>query len=179
MMVIVPGRSVFYKSTGSSMWPLVQSEDACTFHPIQAVTAKGGGKSRSRRRLPRSRLGTSSFAKCSPASGSTPTSSTKSSGSTSPSAEVLDREHSGAHQRLVLQGAHLRHPRCFPGVFEWAVLLAPASEGKALEQHGTRRCALSVVFALGPHLSRNSFIFRMGCQETIFLRRKMTVYWVF
>ena len=24
------------------MWPLVQSEDACTFHPIQAVTAKGG-----------------------------------------------------------------------------------------------------------------------------------------
>ena len=36
------GRSVFYKSTGSSMWPLVQSEDACTFHPIQAVTAKGG-----------------------------------------------------------------------------------------------------------------------------------------
>ena len=35
---------------------------------------------------------------------------------------------------------HLRHPRCCPGVFEWAVLLAPASEGKALEQHGTRRC---------------------------------------
>ena len=42
MMVIAPGRSVFYKSTGSSMWPLVQSEDACTFHPIQAVTAKDG-----------------------------------------------------------------------------------------------------------------------------------------
>ena len=24
------------------MWPLVQSHDACTFHPIQAVTAKDG-----------------------------------------------------------------------------------------------------------------------------------------
>ena len=32
------GRSVFYKSSGSSMWPMVQSDDACTFHPIQAVT---------------------------------------------------------------------------------------------------------------------------------------------
>ena len=36
------GRSVFYRSSGSSMWPLVQSDDACTFHPIQAVTAKDG-----------------------------------------------------------------------------------------------------------------------------------------
>ena len=36
------GRSVFYKSTGDSMWPLVQSGDACTFYPIQAVTAKKG-----------------------------------------------------------------------------------------------------------------------------------------
>ena len=33
------GLAVFYRSTGSSMWPLVQSHDACTFHPIQAVTA--------------------------------------------------------------------------------------------------------------------------------------------
>ena len=33
------GRSVFYKSSGNSMWPLVQAHDACTFHPIQAVTA--------------------------------------------------------------------------------------------------------------------------------------------
>ena len=37
------GRSVFYyKSSGQSMRPLVQSGDACTFHPIQAVTAKKG-----------------------------------------------------------------------------------------------------------------------------------------
>ena len=36
------GRSVFYKSSGDSMWPLVQSDDACTFHPIQAVTAMDG-----------------------------------------------------------------------------------------------------------------------------------------
>ena len=36
------GRSVFYKSSGNSMWPLVQSDDACTFHPIQAVTAMDG-----------------------------------------------------------------------------------------------------------------------------------------
>ena len=35
-------RDVFYKSSGNSMWPLVQSGDACTFHPIQAVTAKEG-----------------------------------------------------------------------------------------------------------------------------------------
>ena len=35
---LVDGRSVFYKSSGNSMWPLVQSGDACTFHPIQAVT---------------------------------------------------------------------------------------------------------------------------------------------
>ena len=36
------GRDVWYRSSGSSMWPLVQSDDACTFRPIQAVTAKGG-----------------------------------------------------------------------------------------------------------------------------------------
>ena len=36
------GRSVFYKSSGNSMWPLVQANDGCTFHPIQAVTAMGG-----------------------------------------------------------------------------------------------------------------------------------------
>ena len=36
------GRSVFYRSSGSSMWPLAQSGDACLFHPIQAVTAKDG-----------------------------------------------------------------------------------------------------------------------------------------
>ena len=36
------GRSVFYKSSGSSMWPLVQSHDGCTFHPIQAVTDMDG-----------------------------------------------------------------------------------------------------------------------------------------
>ena len=36
------GLAVFYRSTGSVMWPLVQSHDACTFHPIQAVTAKDG-----------------------------------------------------------------------------------------------------------------------------------------
>jgi hypothetical protein len=39
---LVAGLSVFYKSSGQSMWPLVQSGDACTFHPIQAVTAKAG-----------------------------------------------------------------------------------------------------------------------------------------
>ena len=36
------GCAVFYTSTGDSMWPLVQSYDACTFHPIQAVTAEDG-----------------------------------------------------------------------------------------------------------------------------------------
>ena len=36
------GRAVFYRSSGSSMWPLVQSDDACLFDPIQAVTAKDG-----------------------------------------------------------------------------------------------------------------------------------------
>ena len=36
------GCSVFYKSSGNSMWPLVRADDACTFHPIQAVTAKDG-----------------------------------------------------------------------------------------------------------------------------------------
>ena len=39
---LVDGRSVFYKSSGDSMWPLVQSDDACTFHPIEAVTAMDG-----------------------------------------------------------------------------------------------------------------------------------------
>ena len=38
---LLDGRSVWYKSSGNSMWPLVQSGDACTFHPIQAVTAQG------------------------------------------------------------------------------------------------------------------------------------------
>ena len=36
------GRSVFYKSSGSSMWPLVQSNDGITLHPIQAVTDMDG-----------------------------------------------------------------------------------------------------------------------------------------
>ena len=39
---LVDGRTVFYKSSGNSMWPLVQSDDACTFHPIQAVTDMDG-----------------------------------------------------------------------------------------------------------------------------------------
>ena len=36
------GRTIFYVSLGSSTWSLVQANDACIFHPIQAVTAKGG-----------------------------------------------------------------------------------------------------------------------------------------
>ncbi|MDA8584034.1 hypothetical protein N9L68_07355 [bacterium] len=39
---LVEGRSVFYRSSESSMWPLVQPDDACTFQPIQAATAKDG-----------------------------------------------------------------------------------------------------------------------------------------
>ena len=39
---LTDGRTVFYNSSGNSMWPLIQSGDACTFHPIQAVTAKEG-----------------------------------------------------------------------------------------------------------------------------------------
>ena len=34
---LVDSRPVFYISSGNSMWPLVQSNDGCTFHPIQAV----------------------------------------------------------------------------------------------------------------------------------------------
>ena len=33
---------MFYKSSGNSMWPLVQSGRACLLHPIQAVTANDG-----------------------------------------------------------------------------------------------------------------------------------------
>ena len=40
---LTSGRSVFYMSSGSSMWPLVQSNDAITLRPIQAVTAKSHG----------------------------------------------------------------------------------------------------------------------------------------
>ena len=36
------GLSLFYKSSGNSMWPLVQSGDGCMFHPIQAIPAKAG-----------------------------------------------------------------------------------------------------------------------------------------
>ena len=36
------GRPVWYPSSGNSMWPLVQSGDFCTFHPLQAVTADMG-----------------------------------------------------------------------------------------------------------------------------------------
>ena len=36
------GSCVWYTSTGSSMWPLVQAEDAILLHPIQAVTAEDG-----------------------------------------------------------------------------------------------------------------------------------------
>ena len=31
------GEPVTYTSTGDSMWPLVQSGDACSFHPVQAI----------------------------------------------------------------------------------------------------------------------------------------------
>jgi hypothetical protein len=34
---LVAGLSLFYKSSGNSMWPLVQSGDGCMFHPIQAI----------------------------------------------------------------------------------------------------------------------------------------------
>ena len=37
---LLAGRTVFYPSTGNSMWPMVQSNDFCLFHPIQAVTAE-------------------------------------------------------------------------------------------------------------------------------------------
>ena len=39
---MIDGRSVFYISSGNSMWPLVQSNDASLFYPIQAVTAEKG-----------------------------------------------------------------------------------------------------------------------------------------
>ena len=39
---LVDGRSVFFRSTGNSMWPLVQSDDGIWLYPIQAVTADGG-----------------------------------------------------------------------------------------------------------------------------------------
>ncbi len=41
---LTDGRNVFYKSSGNSMWPLVQSGDACLFYPIQAVTAAPGDR---------------------------------------------------------------------------------------------------------------------------------------
>ena len=36
------GKSVFYTSSGNSMWPLIQSGGAILLHPIRAVTAKDG-----------------------------------------------------------------------------------------------------------------------------------------
>ena len=39
---LIQGTPVFYTSTGHSMWPVVQSGDACSIHPIQAVTAEAG-----------------------------------------------------------------------------------------------------------------------------------------
>ena len=39
---LMEGSPVWYKPTEQSMWPVVHSPDACTSHPIQAVTAKGG-----------------------------------------------------------------------------------------------------------------------------------------
>ena len=33
---------VFFRSSGNSMWPLVQSDDGCTFHPIDEVTEEWG-----------------------------------------------------------------------------------------------------------------------------------------
>ena len=36
---LASGSSVFFSSSGSSMWPLIQSGDFCTLIPCQAVTA--------------------------------------------------------------------------------------------------------------------------------------------
>ena len=39
---LTEGRCVRYQSSGSSMYPLVHANDACTFLPIQAITEKDG-----------------------------------------------------------------------------------------------------------------------------------------
>ena len=39
METLLDSRTVFYSSSGNSMWPIVQNGDYCLFHPIQAVTA--------------------------------------------------------------------------------------------------------------------------------------------
>ena len=37
------GRSVFYRSSGSSMWPLVQADDGCWFRPHPGCNSEGWG----------------------------------------------------------------------------------------------------------------------------------------
>ena len=39
---LLAGMSVWFKSSGDSMWPLVRSGDAILLHPIKAVTADAG-----------------------------------------------------------------------------------------------------------------------------------------
>ena len=39
METLLDSRTVFYSSSGNSMWPIVQNGDYCLLHPIQAVTA--------------------------------------------------------------------------------------------------------------------------------------------
>ena len=39
---MMQGRIATFQSTGSSMWPLVQSNDVCTFAPVRAVSAEEG-----------------------------------------------------------------------------------------------------------------------------------------
>ena len=36
------GRAVRYSSSGCSMWPMIQPDDACTFHPAHAVSGREG-----------------------------------------------------------------------------------------------------------------------------------------
>ena len=99
------GRSVFYTSSGSSMWPLVQSDDGCLFHPIQAVTAEDGVHAIQKKA---SEIGVGDIVFC----------------QVQPSQQyyahiVLYVEQSYHHQEPkywignieVPQGAHLRHPR--------------------------------------------------------------------
>ena len=101
------GRSVFYTSSGKSMWPLVQSNDACLFHPIQAVTAEDGVHA-IQKKASEIGVGDIVFCQVQPSQQYYAHSPLRRG---APGAEVLDREHRAQQKRLVPEAAHLRHPR--------------------------------------------------------------------
>ena len=102
------GKTVFYKSSGGSMWPLCQSGDAVLMHPIRAVTARDGPDAKIK---PESTVQIGDIVFCSVQRMNCYYTHLVLDIQTDlfTQEKVLDREHEWPQERVVLLGAPPRH----------------------------------------------------------------------